>query len=88
MNLTDRQVELIEDLLITYTSYRKWLIEKYGDEEWEVVDFVFNNKTYIILEFDYKKVCEIIDYIKGVKSYYDTLSEIIDYIKGVKKDGI
>lgn len=67
MNLTDRQVELIEDLLITYNAYRRWFIEKYGDEEWEVVDFVFGNKTYKILELDYNKVCEIIDYIKGVK---------------------
>lgn len=67
MNLTDRQVDLIEDLLITYNAYRKCFIEEYGDEEIGVNEFVFNNKTYTILETDYKKVCEIIDYIKGVK---------------------
>lgn len=67
MNLTDRQVELIEDLLVTYNAYRNCFIEEYGDEGIGVVDFVFNNKTYTILETDYKEVCEIIDYIKGVK---------------------
>lgn len=62
--LTDRQVELIEDLLSTYECYCK--VSKYVIEE-ETCGFQFNGETYKIAETDYKKVCEIIDYIKGVK---------------------
>lgn len=65
MNLTDRQVELISDLLETY----------YHNIFWDNVnvyikckEFWFNNKVYSIREEDYDIVCEIIDYIKGVKN--------------------
>lgn len=61
-NLTDRQVELILSLLSTYHCVAR--------------DFVFYNhkifqfygREYKILDKDYNKVCEIIDYIKGVKN--------------------
>ena len=68
MNLTDRQVELIGDLLITYENYGKYVNEDYYDKEIRAVKFIFNNKVFQILEPDYNKVCEIIDYIKGVKN--------------------
>lgn len=68
MNLTDRQVELIGDLLITYDNYGKYFNEDNWDEEIGVKEFIFNNKVFQILEPDYNKVCEIIDYIKGVKN--------------------
>ena len=66
MNLTDRQVELIRDLLISYEAYRKCFINENGYEICDDVDFVFNGISYSILEPDYDNVCEIIDYIKGV----------------------
>ena len=59
MNLTDRQVELIENLLMTY--------EHNADLCRICKFFWFNNKAYSIRKKDYDKVCEIIDYIKGVK---------------------
>ena len=64
MNLTDRQVELIEDLLETYYHNIYW------DNVYVCIkckDFWFNNTLYSIREKDYDKVCEIIDCIKGVK---------------------
>lgn len=67
MNLTERQVELIGDLLITYENFGKYYNEDNCDEEIGVEEFIFNNKVFQILETDYDKVCEIIDYIKGVK---------------------
>lgn len=63
-NLTDRQVELIEDLLSTYQFY--CMESEYVIEE-EKNDFQFNGRIYKIADTDYKEVCEIIDYIKGVK---------------------
>lgn len=67
MNLTERQVELIKDLLITYSDYGKYFNEEYCDKEIEIVEFIFNDNVYQILEPDYNNVCEIVDYIKGVK---------------------
>lgn len=64
MNLTDRQVKLIEDLLNTY---RRKIYYGTGAEPKDSMYFVFDNKVYHILKSDYDKVCEIIDYIKGVK---------------------
>ena len=60
MNLTDRQVELIVDLLETYEICNNRLVFPRKDVH-------FNGNTYKIAEIDYYKVCEIIDYIKGVK---------------------
>ena len=61
--LTDRQVGLIKDLLNTYQFFCTEC--KFRKEETK--PFIFNNFTYRIWEADYKQVCEIIDYIKGVK---------------------
>lgn len=63
MNLTDRQKELIKDLLSTYYYYT---ITNYYKEDW--IEFYFDNGVYSIYKKDYDIVCEIIDYIKGVKS--------------------
>lgn len=60
-NLTDRQVELIEDLLKTYEFRYK------HSRETSYICFHFNGEFYTISAMDYNKVCEIIDYIKGVK---------------------
>lgn len=65
-NLTERQVELIEDLLMTYEKFAKFAIFA-GIHKSEIKKFVFNAKDYYIWKKDYKRVCEIIDYIKGVK---------------------
>lgn len=59
--LTDRQVELIKDLLETYEFCYK------HSRETGYICFHFNGKIYTISAMDYNKVCEIIDYIKGVK---------------------
>lgn len=64
MNLTERQIELIEDLLKTYTRKIYYGVGKLPEE---TMYFVFDNKVYHICKVDYDKVCEIIDYIKGVK---------------------
>ena len=61
MNLTDRQVELIVDLLETYEICNSRFM-------FPCKDFHFNGNTYKIAESDYDIVCEIIDYIKGVKN--------------------
>ena len=63
MNLTDRQKVLIYDLLYTYQFYCK---ENYYEEDYQ--DFVFGDRIFKIGNDDWKVVCEIIDYIKGVKS--------------------
>lgn len=61
-NLTDRQNELIISLLRVYHSRAfHWVME-------EQKEFIWNNITYNILIDDYDNVCEIIDYIKGVKN--------------------
>lgn len=65
MNLTNRQKELIEDLLSTYQFYCRE--SEYVMKE-DKTDFNFNGKVYMICDTDYKEVCEIIDYIKGVKN--------------------
>jgi hypothetical protein len=65
MNLTDRQEQLIIDLLETYEGYRIYFEEDYGKHETK--SFIFKDVIYIVLKCDYKNVCEIIDYIKGVK---------------------
>lgn len=60
-NLTKRQNELIISLLRVYHSRAfHWVKEKQKE-------FIWNNRTYNILIEDYEDVCEIIDYIKGVK---------------------
>lgn len=62
--LTDRQIELIEDLLNVYKfHYMNSRIIKAS----EGYIFQFNGEGYVIWKQDYKQVCEIIDYIKGVK---------------------
>lgn len=61
MNLTERQVELILSLLATYS---------YVARDFIFIDFKeihFYGRTYKILAENYDIVCEIIDYIKGVK---------------------
>ena len=63
-NLTDRQINLIIDLLNTYQFF---CTECEFVMEEDRCDFQFEGKTYKIAETDYKIVCEIIDYIKGVK---------------------
>ena len=63
--MTNRQVELIGDLLATYDAYRKDFNERYGKHDTKV--FIFNDLEYIVLGVDYTNICEIIDYIKGVK---------------------
>lgn len=65
MNLTNRQEQLIIDLLETYEGYRIHFEKDWGKHETK--DFIFEDVVYGILEIDYYKVCEIIDYIKGVK---------------------
>lgn len=61
-NLTDRQVELILSLLVTYC-----FVARYFDfVNYKI--FKFYGREYIILDEDYNKVCEIIDYIKGAKN--------------------
>lgn len=64
-NLTDRQVDLITDLLATYEGYRTYYELDYGKHERKTI--LFNGIVYKVLKVDYKEVCEIIDYIKGVK---------------------
>lgn len=64
--LIDRQVELIKDLLATYEGYRTYYEHEYGKHERKTI--LFDGVVYKVLEVDYKKVCEIIDYIKGVKN--------------------
>lgn len=63
--LTDRQVKLINDFLATCEGYRTYYEHEYGNHERKTI--IFNGIVYKILEVDYKEVCEIIDYIKGVK---------------------
>lgn len=62
-NLTERQVELIKDLLWTYSK----LVKLLKFEKSETKQFIFNDFTYRIWKESYKQICEIIDYIKGVK---------------------
>ena len=64
-NLTDRQVELIKDLLAVYGTFCKYYERKYGKQGEKTI--IFNCIVYIVLEVQYDIVCEIIDYIKGVK---------------------
>lgn len=61
-NLTDRQVGLIKYLLETYEFCYK------HSRETSYICFHFNGNFYTIYAMDYNKVCEIIDYIKGVKN--------------------
>lgn len=63
MNLTDRQEQLIFDLLKTYA----YLCNDIAISLEEVTPFTFMGECYDILDSDYDNVCEIIDYIKGVK---------------------
>ena len=59
MNLTDRQKELIEFLL-------KKSCKDYHSDVDKII--IFNGKEYKFYPQHYKIVCEIIDYIKGVKN--------------------
>lgn len=58
--LSKRQNELIEDLLIVYEHWAK-------DCNSLKTTFVFNNIDFLISVNDYKNICDIIDYIKGVE---------------------
>ncbi len=62
--LTDRQVELITNMLTRYDFFYKNSDYRFINNYYE---FYFNEKTYKIARIDYDDVCEIIDYIKGVK---------------------
>lgn len=64
-NLTIRQIELIEDLLFTYSAYREYLERDCGKKEAKY--FVFKDNVYKVLELDYNKVCRIIDCIRRKK---------------------
>lgn len=62
MDLTNRQVTLIENLLMKYHATFKTF------RTCPTKQFIFNGQIYYLKAKDYKIVCEIIDYIKGVKS--------------------
>lgn len=63
-NLTDRQVELIEKLIIAFCAKA---IYGGGTDIKECTEIWFNNREFLIKKVDYHPICEIIDYIKGVK---------------------
>ena len=58
MNLTDRQVKKIE-FVLGYKCMKEYSVNH------KII--IFNGKEYMFYPDDYKKVCEIIDCIKGVK---------------------
>lgn len=63
-HLTERQTCLIRNLLATYEFYYI-NHETYEDIDLKII--IFNGDLFRVTEDDYPIVCEIIDYIKGVK---------------------
>lgn len=61
-HLSERQTCLIRNLLGTYAyssvAYDETIIQR---------TIIFDGREYLIDDYDYPIVCEIIDYIKGVK---------------------
>ena len=62
-NLTNRQVELIKELLATYGGFCTYYEHEYGKQGKKTI--LFDCIVYKVLEDDYNKICEIIDCIKG-----------------------
>lgn len=63
-HLSEHKTKLIYNLLVTYQFYYI-NYEPYEDIESKTI--IFNGDTFKVEINDYPIVCEIIDYIKGVK---------------------